>query len=149
MSSSVARSLQTQNRITYLSFKEAGTMWIFPEALIVDSNFWLMPFDPLSRKQTNPIWNYECEKKYSKQSIYLNKNITIDLHPLCSWFQIADLLWRILQKLWPISHDSEYNSEDLPLHRFEWRTRVLGSESDDSMEFPNATNKHFNDATHL
>ncbi len=32
-------------------------MWSLPEALMVESNFWLSSSDPLKRKQTSPSWN--------------------------------------------------------------------------------------------
>ena len=59
MSSSVACWATTQNRMTNCSFTEAGTMWSFPEALMVLSSFWFSSSLPFNLKQTRA----NCKQK--------------------------------------------------------------------------------------
>ena len=57
MSSEVAFWAQTQNLITKYSLTFAGTIWSFPEALMVVKSFWFSWLEPKSRKQTSPTWH--------------------------------------------------------------------------------------------
>lgn len=54
ISSSVQLWATTQNRMTYLSLTEAGTMWSLPDPLIILNSFSFNLSEPTKRKHTNP-----------------------------------------------------------------------------------------------